>query len=355
MTADATSGVDPNDARAMAEAHAARRRAVAAARGVWEQWEFINMTLERIAPQWPPRRMPAADRAILRLATWELQNTPTPPKVVIDEAIELAREFSTADFPAVRQRRVGQGAEGARGTGRRVCNRPSLSRAATRLRSGSGSPSRRSRTCAALRPGLMNTLRTMAFFAKTLDKLKGGAEKNRDGDEHPTCGRCSCRGGRSTQAFWKELEERLIAADMGVVAGGEDPRRSGEPVAPRQDQERARRRGRGARADAQRLEGRLGPRNQVRRNRPDGHHGLRRQRRGQDDEHRQADVAAEGADGQERAAGRRRHLPRRGRRAAHAVGRPIGRGHHQAADRRRPGRRRLRPPATRRWRGTSTS
>ena len=97
VTADATSGVDPNDPAAMKRAHEARRRAVQAARGVWQQWEFINQALERIAPQWPPRRMPAADRAILRLAVWELQNTPTPPKVVIDEAIELSKAFSTAD------------------------------------------------------------------------------------------------------------------------------------------------------------------------------------------------------------------------------------------------------------------
>ncbi len=99
VTAEATRGVDPNDARGMREAHESRQRAVAAARGVWGQWEWINESLERIAPQWPPRRMPAVDRAILRLAAWELTNTPTPPKVVIDEAIELAREFSTADSP----------------------------------------------------------------------------------------------------------------------------------------------------------------------------------------------------------------------------------------------------------------
>jgi N utilization substance protein B len=43
--------------------------------------------------------MPAVDRAILRLGIWELANTPTPPAVVIDEAIELAREFSTSDSP----------------------------------------------------------------------------------------------------------------------------------------------------------------------------------------------------------------------------------------------------------------
>ena len=41
--------------------------------------------------------MPAADRATLRLGVWELQNTPTPPKVVINEAIELAKEYGTAD------------------------------------------------------------------------------------------------------------------------------------------------------------------------------------------------------------------------------------------------------------------
>ncbi len=99
VTADATRDVDPNDLAAMTEAHAARRRAVAASRGVWEQWDYLNESLERIAPQWPPKRMPASDRAVLRVAAWELMNTPTPPKVVIDEAIELARAFGTADSP----------------------------------------------------------------------------------------------------------------------------------------------------------------------------------------------------------------------------------------------------------------
>jgi len=40
------------------------------------------------------------DRNLLRLAVWELTNTDTPPKVVIDEAIELAKEFSTEQSPA---------------------------------------------------------------------------------------------------------------------------------------------------------------------------------------------------------------------------------------------------------------
>ncbi len=56
--------------------------------------------LRRSAPQWPPRRQPAVDRSLLRLAVWELTNTQTPPKVVIDEAIELAKHFSTGQSPA---------------------------------------------------------------------------------------------------------------------------------------------------------------------------------------------------------------------------------------------------------------
>ncbi len=62
--------------------------------------ETIDALIERIAPQWPPRRQPAVDRCILRLAVWELTTQATPPKVVIDEAIELAKEFSTEQSPA---------------------------------------------------------------------------------------------------------------------------------------------------------------------------------------------------------------------------------------------------------------
>ena len=77
-----------------------RRAATDAAAGAWEQRSIIDQRLERIAPQWPPRRQPAVDRNLLRLAVWELTNSDTPPKVVIDEAIELAKEFSTEQSPA---------------------------------------------------------------------------------------------------------------------------------------------------------------------------------------------------------------------------------------------------------------
>ena len=72
-----------------------RRQALEMADGTWKARETIDAWIERLAPQWPPRRQPAVDRNLIRLAVWELTNTATPPKVVIDEAIELAKEYST--------------------------------------------------------------------------------------------------------------------------------------------------------------------------------------------------------------------------------------------------------------------
>jgi transcription antitermination protein NusB len=77
-----------------------RLRALDWARGAWENRETIDAQLERLAPQWPPRRQPAVDRNLLRLAAWELTSSDTPPKVVIDEAIELAKQFSTENSPS---------------------------------------------------------------------------------------------------------------------------------------------------------------------------------------------------------------------------------------------------------------
>src|SRR5271170_608127 len=77
-----------------------RKSAMDMAAGVWEQRAGIDSRVERIAPQWPPRRQPGVDRNLIRLAIWEMTSTDTPPKVVIDEAIELARHFSTEQSSA---------------------------------------------------------------------------------------------------------------------------------------------------------------------------------------------------------------------------------------------------------------
>src|SRR6266699_2465507 len=49
------------------------------------------------AKNWRIERMPAIDRAILRLAIAELRTMGTPPKVVLNEAVELANKFSTEE------------------------------------------------------------------------------------------------------------------------------------------------------------------------------------------------------------------------------------------------------------------
>ena len=77
-----------------------RRQAIDAAAGTWEQRAGIDAQVERIAPQWPPRRQPGVDRSLIRVAVWEMTSTDTPPKVVIDEAIEIAKGFSTENSPS---------------------------------------------------------------------------------------------------------------------------------------------------------------------------------------------------------------------------------------------------------------
>jgi N utilization substance protein B len=77
-----------------------RAAALEMANKTWEQRKAIDERVERFAPQWPPRRQPGVDRNLIRLAVWEMTSTDTPPKVVIDEAIELAKHFSTEQSPA---------------------------------------------------------------------------------------------------------------------------------------------------------------------------------------------------------------------------------------------------------------
>jgi N utilization substance protein B len=79
---------------------ATRQLGVDLARAAWNNRELADAWVERLAPQWPPRRQPGVDRNIMRLAVWEITGTDTPPKVVIDEAIELAKIFSTENSPA---------------------------------------------------------------------------------------------------------------------------------------------------------------------------------------------------------------------------------------------------------------
>jgi N utilization substance protein B len=58
----------------------------------------IDQIIRRHAQHWRPERMATVDRNILRLAVYELTSRPdTPPVVVINEAMEVARRFSEED------------------------------------------------------------------------------------------------------------------------------------------------------------------------------------------------------------------------------------------------------------------
>ncbi len=54
----------------------------------------LDRRIETKSEHWKLERMPTVDRNILRLAVFEMTKSSTPPAVVIDEALELARQFS---------------------------------------------------------------------------------------------------------------------------------------------------------------------------------------------------------------------------------------------------------------------
>ncbi|WP_295627998.1 transcription antitermination factor NusB [uncultured Corynebacterium sp.] len=70
-------------------------------RGVALEIEGIDSTIASyLSPEWPLRRLPAVDRAILRVGTWELFHNPdVPPRVAVVEGVELASEYSTDVAP----------------------------------------------------------------------------------------------------------------------------------------------------------------------------------------------------------------------------------------------------------------
>jgi N utilization substance protein B len=67
-------------------------------RGVAAHLDDIDERLRGAARDWTLERMAVVDRAVLRLATYELAYSPdVPTGVVVDEAVELAKQYSTED------------------------------------------------------------------------------------------------------------------------------------------------------------------------------------------------------------------------------------------------------------------
>lgn len=66
--------------------------------GVWEHRSYLDRIIEEAAPNWPITQMPGVDKAILRIALFELlidDAEQTPVKAVINEAVELAKQFGS--------------------------------------------------------------------------------------------------------------------------------------------------------------------------------------------------------------------------------------------------------------------
>lgn len=83
-------GFDPR------EVQTAFERALAA----YQQRAAADAAMQELAPTWPAYRQAAVDRAILRLAHYEMTSGLTNPKIAVNEAVELAKEFSTDKSPA---------------------------------------------------------------------------------------------------------------------------------------------------------------------------------------------------------------------------------------------------------------
>jgi len=75
------------------------RKSLELARGAWAGREGADAELLTLAPTWPAHRQASVDRALLRLAHHEMTATRTHPKIVVNEAVELAKEFGGEKSP----------------------------------------------------------------------------------------------------------------------------------------------------------------------------------------------------------------------------------------------------------------
>lgn len=62
-------------------------------KGVDKYQKSLDKELQPVAPNWPIDQLSRMDRLVLRISLYELDHTDTPVKVVINEAVELAKAF----------------------------------------------------------------------------------------------------------------------------------------------------------------------------------------------------------------------------------------------------------------------
>lgn len=137
------------EARGVSPAEAARSRSVLAAdnpdvaplhpytvtvaHGVSDQAAHIDDLITSHLQGWTLERLPAVDRAVLRVALWELLHADdVPPPVAVDEAVQLAKELSTDESPGFVNGVLGQV----------VLVTPQIRAASRAVRGGEGEPDR---------------------------------------------------------------------------------------------------------------------------------------------------------------------------------------------------------------------
>ncbi len=75
-------------------------KAVALALEAFRDRREADLAVGVLAPEWPAHRQPAVDRAILRLAHFEITSGRVHPAIAVNEAVELAKRFSDERSPA---------------------------------------------------------------------------------------------------------------------------------------------------------------------------------------------------------------------------------------------------------------
>jgi len=67
---------------------------------ILKQLSKLDQQITAAAPEWPLNKINRVDLAVLRVATYELYHSNTPEKVVIDEAVEIAKAYGSDASPS---------------------------------------------------------------------------------------------------------------------------------------------------------------------------------------------------------------------------------------------------------------
>ncbi len=86
-------------ADAMEVSQEAVRYAITLLRGFWPNQKQIDQSIQNHLQNWDLSRLSPVERNMLRVAVVELREGETPPRVVLDEAVEIGKEYGGAESP----------------------------------------------------------------------------------------------------------------------------------------------------------------------------------------------------------------------------------------------------------------